>query len=65
MSLGCLDLVELLEELAGIKLAIVLCSQTLNGCVNAFGDGSTEKLCQLSSPIHGLLLNFHSLRFIC
>jgi hypothetical protein len=48
MSIGWLDLVEFFEEFAGVELTIVFCPQTLEGRVNAFCVGSTEKFCQLS-----------------
>jgi hypothetical protein len=64
MCISWLDLVELFEEFAGVKLAIVLHPQTLDGSVNAFNVGCTEKFCQLSGPVHGFLLNLHCLGFV-
>jgi len=65
MSVGGLDLVQLFEEFAGIKFAIVFCLESLNGLVDAFGVNSAEKLHQFSHPIHGLLLDLYCLGFVC
>ena len=59
------DLVEFLEQLACIEFPVVLGPESLNGHVDALGVGPAEEFCQFTSPIHGLLLDFDCLGFIC
>ncbi len=65
VGLGRFDLVEFFEQLAGIKLSIVFCPQTLNDCLDALGVGSAEEFGYFSGTIHGLLLDLNYFGFIC
>jgi len=65
VCLSQLDLIEFLEQLAGVKFSVVFCPQALNGCVDALGVGSAEEFNQFSGPVHGFLLDLDHFGFIC
>ncbi len=64
MSLCRFDLVEFLEQLAGVEFSVVLGPEYLNRLVDAFGVGSAEQIRQLAGPVHGLSLDLNGLRFV-
>ena len=64
MSLSRPDLIEFLEQFAGVKFHIVLGLESLNGLVDAVGVGPAEQFGQFASPVHGLPLDLNGFRFI-
>ncbi len=64
MGLCWLDLVELLEQLAGIEFSVVFALKSLNCLVDAVGVGPAKQFCQLAGPVHGLPLDLNGFRFV-
>ena len=64
MSFCWFDLVEFLEQLAGVEFSVVLGPESLNRLVDAFSVGSAKLVCQLAGPVHGLSLDLDGFRFV-
>ncbi len=60
MGLHWFDLVEFLEQLACVEFSIVLDPESLNGHMDALGVGPAKEFCQLTGPVHSLLLDLNS-----
>ena len=64
MGMDAFDLVEFLEQLAGVKFSVVLGPEPLDRLVDALGVGSAEQVRDFAGPVHGLPLVLNGLRFV-